>query len=242
MDSVEKHYEKFLAPHYTWMSGDYDLKVSENRQFFESLLPQTRRHGKALDLGCGSGFQSIALADIGFDVVAVDSSEDLISELRHRSGSRRIKAIKGDLRHSENYFDKGPYDIAVCMGDTLVHLSTFDEVASMLSDVRTSLRLGGSLVLSFRDLTPELKGIDRAIPVRLDDERLMSTFLEFEIDHVVVNDMIFVREDDKWTMRKSAYRKLRLAPQRAVDMLKRLRFGSIQQSINRGFSTITAIA
>jgi hypothetical protein len=33
--SVEDHYNKLLARHYTWMHGDYDSKVREYQFLFE---------------------------------------------------------------------------------------------------------------------------------------------------------------------------------------------------------------
>lgn len=64
-----EHYDA-LAEHYTWMFGDFDANVAEQRVLLESLLglsavPSRERNGtphRALDLGAGSGFQSVALA------------------------------------------------------------------------------------------------------------------------------------------------------------------------------------
>jgi len=47
------------------MFGDFDAKVQENRNFFELIGFEPGANGKALDLGCGPGFQSIALAELG---------------------------------------------------------------------------------------------------------------------------------------------------------------------------------
>jgi hypothetical protein len=128
------------------------------------------------------------------------------------------------------------------MGDTLTHLQTIDEVTACMSDIRRNLEPDGLLIVSFRDLTFELKGTDRAIPVRLDDQRLMATFLEYEPMHVVVNDMVFEKHDDKWQMRKSAYRKLRLAPSRFAQLLSDLGYRNVRQSSERGFWTTIANA
>ncbi len=240
MDRVEDHYRNFLAPSYSWMSGGFESKLAENVQFFASILGKPITHTTALDLGCGSGFQSAALLSLGFDVVAVDSSEILIAELRERTADPKLTTLIADFRHASMYAESGPFQVAVCMGDTLVHLATLEEVLQVLRDVFAALIPQGWLVLGFRDLTQELKGIDRAIPVRLDEHQLMSTFLEFEPEHVVVNDMMFVQQDGRWTMSKSCYRKLRLAPAVVIEHLERIGFHSIELKSERGFCTIVA--
>jgi hypothetical protein len=87
-----------------------------------------------------------------------------------------------------------------------------------------------------------LHRIDRALPVRLDDERLMATFLEYEPEHVIVNDMVFQRASGQWELKKSAYRKLRLEPQRLTARLSELGYREPHFSIERGLVTLLAQA
>jgi len=58
------------------------------------------------------------------------------------------------------------------------------------------------LVLSFRDLSGELRGLDRAIPVGDRDELVMTCFLEYEASIVKVHDLIWVRQPDGWRLHK----------------------------------------
>ena len=240
--SVEEHYENLLARHYTWMHGDYDSKVREYRLLFERAGILPRLGGKALDLGSGSGFQSLALADLDFEVLAVDTSETLLRELRDRVQRRRIRPVLGDMRDQGMYATEGPYGVAVCMGDTLAHLRSYREVETLCRDVLEVLEGGGALVLEFRDATRELEGADRAIPLRMDDERIMATFLEYEADRVNVHDMVFVRGTDGWTMHKSAYAKLRLSEEKVRNLLENIGFHIVSSEQNKGFVTIVARA
>src|SRR5262249_25621880 len=68
--SVHEHYEHLLADYYTRMFGDFDSKVAEQQALLEQLGIGRRRGGRAVDLGCGSGFQSLALARLGYRVLA----------------------------------------------------------------------------------------------------------------------------------------------------------------------------
>ncbi len=238
--SVEDHYENLLARHYTWMHGDYDSKVREYRLLFEQAGILPRSGGKALDLGSGSGFQSVALADLGFEVLAVDTSVTLLQELRNRTQGRSIRSVSGDLRHQETYATEGPFEVAVCMGDTLAHLRSYGEVETLWGDILGVLEGGGALVLEFRDATTELEGADRAFPLRMDDERIMATFLEYQADRVHVHDMVFERGPDGWTVHKSAYIKLRLGEEKVRGLLERTGFRIVSAEENRGFVMIIA--
>jgi SAM-dependent methyltransferase len=240
--SVEDHYEQLLARHYTWMHGDYDSKVREYQFLFEQTGILPRSGDKALDLGSGSGFQSLALTDLGFEVLSVDTSETLLRELRDRTQGRRIRSVLGDIRDPGTYATEGPFEVAVCMGDTLSHLRSYGEVETLFGDVLGVLEGGGALVLEFRDATRELEGVDRAIPLRIDDERIMATFLEYEADRINVHDMVFVRGADGWTMHKSAYAKLRLGEEKVLNLLRRTGFRIVSSEENRGFVTVLARA
>ena len=240
MASVKEHYDNLLAEHYTWMFGDYDAKVQENMDFFEKKGIIPRLGGKALDLGCGSGFQSIALAKLAFKVIGIDLCASLLEELRSRSSGLDIDVVQGDMLDHKIYSAKGPFEVAVCMGDTLTHLPEVENVVSLFEQVYRNLEHGGSLVLTFRDLTTKLEGTERIIPVRTDEDRLMAVFLEYEETHVNVHDMIFARGTSGWDLKKSVYRKLRIGADQVQDALKRIGYQIDVSEVREGFSVIVA--
>ena len=80
MPTITDHYENFLADHYNWISGGWEMKAEENMRFFETHLIRPKNTRTALDLGAGSGFQSIPLARLGFNVMAIDLSEKLLAD------------------------------------------------------------------------------------------------------------------------------------------------------------------
>jgi SAM-dependent methyltransferase len=235
MASVTEHYKQLLSRHYTWMSGaDFAAKVAEQRALLEQVLRASgiaQPAGLALDLGSGPGFQSVALAELGFSpVVAVDTSAELLEELRTHIGMHAIETRQADLAAIGDLTFGSEAAMAVCMGDTLTHLPSKQTVDSFFTGVHRALAAGGLFVITYRDLTSELTGLDRFLPVCSDDERIMICFLEYESDDaVLVHDLVHIREGREWRLEKSSYRKLRLAQQWVIDALGRAGLTIVKQ-------------
>jgi SAM-dependent methyltransferase len=224
MASVREHYEKVLAEHYSRMFGDFEAKVAEQHALLKRL-GITASHGaaRAVDLGCGTGFQSVALARLGFQVLAIDFSQRLLAELSDRTRGLPVDAIDGDIRDVAKLVPTA-VELAVCMGDTLSHLECEADLTRVFDGVAARLGPGGRLVLTFRDLSRELYDLDRVIPLYASDELVMTCFLEYEPSTVKVHDLIWVRQPDGWRLRKGVYRKLRLAPEAVTRHLEQAGF------------------
>jgi len=219
MSEVADHYESLLAEHYTWMFGTpFDDLVAGQRDVLDAR--GAHPHGDArmaLDLGCGSGIHSFALARLGHDpVIGVDVSPTLLAELAERAATvPTVRGVHADLCAGLGaHAAPGTVRTAVCMGDTLLHLPDTAGVLRLFADVFEILAPGGRFVLSFRDLTVPLRGLDRFLPVHGDQDRIMTCFLEDEgPDAVRVHDLVHRRTaDGGWLLDKSSYRKLRLDP------------------------------
>ena len=235
MSNVATHYEQLLAEHYVWMFGvSYEQKVAEQKALLDQVvrtLPAARRSGSAVDLGSGPGFQSIALAELGYSpVIAVDSSRELLGELQGRKQSFAIETREADITR----LDWAPLpenaSVIVCMGDTLTHLPSKDSVETLFTDVFQKLAAGGVFVLTYRDLTGELAGTDRFLPVQADDTRIMTCFLEYKSgDAVTVHDLVYVRCEGGWKLNKSSYEKLRLGVGWVTSALRKAGFTVTQE-------------
>lgn len=215
---VVEHYERLLAPVYEWMIGGVDGAATRSRALFERFglddpngLPQGTR--RALDVGAGPGPQSLALARLGYRVTALDPSPTLIARLREHAADRRLEVVAAQDGAPLADRHPGPFDLAVCMTDTLVSLPDRQAARRLISDVALRLSPGGRAVWSWRDLTSIPAGEARFLPVRSDAQRILTCFLEDEgPEHVRVYDVLHEREGGGFRQRVSSYLKLRLSP------------------------------
>lgn len=125
-------------------------------------------------------------------------------------------------------------DVIVCMGDTLTHLENIKQVEELINLSSHRLITYGKLIFSFRDLTSELTGTQRFIPVRHDDQRLLTCFLEYFSDHVIVHDILHEKINHQWTQKISAYPKLRINADIVSSLVEKNHFEiSFCENINR---------
>ncbi|OUD04137.1 class I SAM-dependent methyltransferase [Streptomyces swartbergensis] len=223
MTTAADHYDHLLAEHYTWMlGGDIETAAAAQAELLRGLglTPRPEEKAAAVDLGCGPGPQTLALTRLGFtSVTAVDTSAVLLGELMEHAGrsgaAQAVRPVQGDIRGIlPRLTAPGSVAAVVCMGDTLPHLPGRADVQELIADVAKALRPGGSFVATYRDLTRELHGPDRFIPVRSTADRILTCFLDYlDEDTVMVHDLLHTRHDDAWHLQTGSYPKLRLTPQ-----------------------------
>lgn len=127
---------------------------------------QTHRKGRALDLACGPGRNSLFLAELGFEVDAVDVSEVALEGLRANAARRRLRvhALRADLE--ADAFPDASYEVIVVFNFLL---------RSLFEPIERALAPGGLLV--FETWRQDPGGRRRA----LDPGELLAAFPGLEL-------------------------------------------------------------
>jgi SAM-dependent methyltransferase len=239
MASVEEHYDRHLGPIYSWMQGGAVVAVEIARSELHEWGIGAGLTGVAVDLGAGTGAHSIALAELGFSVIALDTCAELLDELKRNAGSHAISPVLADLGSFPEHCT-APVDVILCMGDTLTHLPSLAAVKELFQKVRAQLSPGGRFLATFRDYVgAELEGVSRFIPVRSDEKRILTCFLEYRQQQVMVYDLLQVYGESGWTMTASCYPKLRIDPVWARDVLAGLGLDATLERGARGMVRLT---
>ena len=218
--TTKEHYDKHLANFYSWMAGDFDTAKNQFKEFCINHKIKPFANKPAIDLGAGNGIQSVALAELGYRVTAIDFNEQLLSELSNKTGILRIKTINSDIRNLKQ-FNIQP-ELIVCCGDTLTHLESITEAKQLIADASEILCPNGKLILSFRDYSMELKDTQRFIPVKSDASRILTCMLEYFPGKIRVNDLLYQLENGKWGQKVSSYYKIRISKETVIKMIENL--------------------
>jgi ubiquinone/menaquinone biosynthesis C-methylase UbiE len=103
-----------------------------------------------LDLCCGMGRHSLALADAGYRVTGVDLSPVLLAEARKRDTDNRVAWLQGDMRKVPA---EGPFDAVVNLFTSFGYFEDDAENAKVIKEIKRVLRPGGRFLIDF--LNPE---------------------------------------------------------------------------------------
>ena len=239
MATVKQHYNEVLSDVYSWMFGGFENGIQRNTEFIKKHKLTPQRSGIAIDLGAGCGFQSIPLAKSGYSVTAIDLDAKLLRELERNSDDLEITTIQGDLIDFDKNLNSS-VELIVCMTDTILHLESREKVASLFAKVFAALETGGEFIITFRDLTYELKDADRILPVRSDENIIFTCFLEYEPETVKVHDIVYRKSDGEWKLSKSFYSKLRLSKAWMSEQLAQCEFSKVGSTVENGVVMITA--
>lgn len=115
----------------------------EHRDLLSECAP-----GRALDVACGRGRNALALAELGFEVDAIDVSDVAIDAVEEHRGDLPISTLRADLAELPA-FPHAPYDVIV---DTMFLDRT------LLPRLEAALKPGGLLVLEA--FGPERRDVD----------------------------------------------------------------------------------
>jgi 2-polyprenyl-3-methyl-5-hydroxy-6-metoxy-1,4-benzoquinol methylase len=239
VSTVAEHYERHLGPIYVWMAGGAEAALQAGGAEIEALNLPVSSGAAVLDLGAGFGMHAIPLARRGARVTAIDSSVELLRALAELRGDLPVQAVNDDLLAFQSHIAEAPSAI-LCMGDMITHLPDFGAVDKLVERASVELPPGGMLVITFRDYSVPLRGEQRFIPVRSDEARILTCFLEYEPEAVLVHDILHERTAGGWQIRVSHYRKLRLSPERLVDLLQSNGFSVRREAGMRGMVRLVA--
>jgi SAM-dependent methyltransferase len=125
----------------------YDQLFVNGDEDFSFWIDQANQYGESiLELACGTGRITIALAQAGFDVTGIDNSEGMLKEAKRKSADAgvEIEWIKADIRDFQ--LDK-TFSLIYLPANTLCHLLTLRDFEACLSAIRKSLMSNSRFII-----------------------------------------------------------------------------------------------
>ncbi len=198
------------VPLYDAFSETYDVMVSweerleREQPFFRDLFRRVIAR-RVLDVGCATGGHVMYFAQLGLEAVGADLSAEMIQHAEARAagapGVRFVQAGFGEL------FERvgGGFDVATCLGNTLPHAMTRQELDRALADMAMALRPGGLLAIQQlnydRILAERRRFLGVSSGTREGTEYLFFRFYDFTGQQLTFNVVTFKKESGQWEFR-----------------------------------------
>jgi SAM-dependent methyltransferase len=134
---------------------DWKTRLAREMPFLMSRLGGFKGK-RILDLACGTGRHSVALALEGVEVIGIDNSRVMISRAKDHAVANDVspKFILGEMTEFRS-IAPGQYDMVICLGNSLALLDNLDILEGVLSSIYASLNGEGILiaqVLNFEEI------------------------------------------------------------------------------------------
>ncbi len=160
----EEFYDR-MADYYHLIFENWDASMRRQGAAIAKLLPPPDKAGPILDIACGIGTQSLALAALGYAVTGSDISAGEVARANREAVARGLTCIFGvdDMRTLESA-EVGKYGAVIALDNALPHLDSDDDIVATFSAIRTRLLPGGKAIISIRDYDRHLKGRPTSMP------------------------------------------------------------------------------
>ncbi|MFP4551377.1 MAG: class I SAM-dependent methyltransferase [Spirochaetales bacterium] len=109
------------------------------------------RKPRVLDVACGTGAWVRRLGELDFDVSGVDLSERMIARGKELARSKSIdpERLRIGAMMEIDTDPAAPFDLVFCVGNSISHLGSIEQVERFVSTARAALCPSGTLVLQY---------------------------------------------------------------------------------------------
>jgi SAM-dependent methyltransferase len=147
MSNQENWYQSFfngIANRFWQKAIPQEYTTSEVE--FIKRMTELKPGSKIIDVPCGYGRHSIALANEGHLLTALDISEEYIEHLQQESNAQGLdlQALKADMLTYN--FDNSMYDLAMCLGNSFNYFSA-SSTRMFISKIYNTLKTGGWFII-----------------------------------------------------------------------------------------------
>jgi glycine/sarcosine N-methyltransferase len=163
-DTFSQEYDHFV----NWASR-LDFEIPFLLEQIQAAVSKPSNGTKILDTATGTGMHAIALAQKGYSTCGVDISEGMITAARKNAAAVNADvyfttAAFGGIAEKMKLFPEskaGPFDVVLCLGNSLPHVEDFDGLLTTLNDFTNCLKPGGRLILQNRNFDSVLEKKER---------------------------------------------------------------------------------
>lgn len=124
----------------------HDIQYSKWADYLQSAFLNFGQEPKLiLELGCGTGSMAVELSKRGYEMIALDSSVDMLGRALEKAHENNVDIlfINQDMRDFELY---GTVDAIVCLLDSINYITSLNDVKRVFKLVYNYLNHGGLFI------------------------------------------------------------------------------------------------
>lgn len=148
MTELEQYYNKFNEEK-RLNSRHGQVEFATTMHYIHRYLEQLKKEGteapEIIDIGAGTGRYSVALADEGYDVTAVELVKYNLGILKQKQS--RVKAYQGNACRLKRFADNS-FDLALLFGP-MYHLHSREDQLKALTEAKRVIRPGGIVMVAY---------------------------------------------------------------------------------------------
>lgn len=148
MSTIKPNYAEFSNPKLAAIYNATNQHYTEEKQFYLNFAREIQAQ-KIIDIGCGTGLLTLALADLGYEMVGIEPAKAMLDVANQSPSASKVKWIQGDvLALSEENAD-----LAMMTAHVAQFLLEDEYFLSCLKSINKSLKSSGYLVFDSRNTT-----------------------------------------------------------------------------------------
>lgn len=159
-------------PFYQDISKYYDYVFPTGKEQLGFIREAAGNPPKALlDIACGTGGYSMALAEAGYEVTASDIDPSMLEGLKKKlkDGNIEVKGIEAGMLELAEKVDK-KFDLAFCIGNSVVHLGSMAEIQQFFNSAGNVLKKDGVFIIQIINFDRVLSKHVTELPTITNDE------------------------------------------------------------------------
>lgn len=219
-DNFSKDYDRFVA----WPG-----RLAFEMPFIEAQIQAARVAGperSVLDAACGTGMHAIELARRGYRAAGADLSPGMILRAQENAALageavRFEVAGFGQLREAFRDSEIYPFDVLLCLGNSLPHVRGPGALDEALQDFARCLRPGGRLLVQNRNFEAVMEQRQRWMPPQSyregDREWLFIRFYDFDPEGAITFNILTLDREGQSDWRQQVTT-TRLQPLRLAEL------------------------
>ncbi|MGE5253174.1 MAG: class I SAM-dependent methyltransferase [Planctomycetaceae bacterium] len=213
---------------------DWPKRLALEMPFLQRTLDGSRARG-VLDTACGTGWHAITLGQKGYTAAGCDASLQMIEQARANADKAhaKVRFEVADFNQLDHFAET--FDAVLCLGNSLPHLLSQEELVKALRQMRGKLRAGGMLILHNLNYDMRLQKKPRFFAANGNEDAIVWRFADYGPELITFHTVLFERKTEgtgqepfSWSVQVNSTLQRPLLKKDLDEALTRAGFGTLQ--------------